>query len=564
MLRGVLILKKSDVTTKGLDRSTQRALYYAMGVLPEELEKPIIAVVNSQNETMPGHRHLDEIATAVKEGILQAGGTPVEFPSIAICDGIAMGHYGMHYPLASRELIADSIECMMNAHAYDGMVLISNCDKITPGMLMAAARLNVPAINIAGGTMDTGIFRNKKTSFIELIEAQGELKRGVITQKDMDEFEHCAMPGCGACNELGTGNTMVYLSEAMGMSLPGAALAANTGERVALAKRSGIKIVELVKNNICPRDIITKEAVYNAIRVTMAIGGSSNSMIHLPAIAHEAGIGFDFDEVEEISQSTPQLSKIRPSGDDYPVDFSRAGGVAALMERLKEYGLIKDNLTVTGKNVFENIKEAKVADNNVIRTRETAFSQTGGLKIMHGNLASQGAICKSAGVCPQMMKHTGPARVFEQEEPAVKAIYNGEIKPGDVVVIRYEGPKGGPGMREMLNPTAAIMGMGLGDTVALITDGRFSGATRGAAVGHVSPEAADGGTIAFVKDGDSITIDIEEGLVQLGVDEKTIEERRKNWMPHKPPVFEGSYLERYSKLVKSAMDGAVFKRGNEL
>ncbi len=555
---------RSHITTKGLDKSTQRGLYYAMGILPEELDKPLIAVVNSQNETMPGHRNLDIISKAVKEGILQAGGTPVEFPTIAICDGIAMGHYGMHYPLASRELIADSIECMMNAHAYDGMVLISNCDKITPGMLMAAARLNVPAINIAGGTMDTGCYNNKKTSFIELIEAQGEVARGIMTNEEMDEFEHCAIPGCGACNELGTGNTMLYLSEAMGMALPGSALPANLGERVALAKRTGIKIVELVNKNICPRDIITKDAIHNALRVTMAIGGSSNSMLHLPAIAYEAGVEFSFDDVEKISETTPLLSKIKPSGDDYPADFSRAGGVAALMNELKEYGLLKDNLTVTGKNIFENIKNVKVKDDAVIRTKETAYSQTGGLKILYGNIAPEGAICKSAGVLPEMMKHTGPARVFDQEEPAVKAIYGGEIKPGDVVVIRYEGPKGGPGMREMLSPTAAIVGMGLGDSVSLITDGRFSGASRGAAVGHVSPEAADGGLIAFIKDGDSVTVDINDGLVTLNVDESVIEQRKKNWTPHNPPVFEGSYLERYSKLVKSAMTGAVLRRGKEL
>ncbi|MBQ1406842.1 MAG: dihydroxy-acid dehydratase [Eubacterium sp.] len=557
-------MKRSDITTIGLDKSTHRALYYAMGVLPEELEKPIIAVVNSQNETMPGHCDLDKIAKAVKEGILQAGGTPVEFPTIAICDGIAMGHYGMHYPLASRELIADSIECMMNAHQYDGMVLISNCDKITPGMLMAAARLNVPAINIAGGTMDTGYYQGCKTSFIELIETQGKVARGLMTKEEMDYFEHCAMPGCGACNELGTGNTMLYLAEAMGMALPGSDTPAMLGERVALAKRTGIKIVELVKKNLRPRDIITKEAIYNALVVTNAIGGSSNSMLHLPAIAHEAGVPFDFDEAEKVSDSTPQVVKIKPSGDDYPVDFYRAGGVAGLMHELMDYGLLKDNITVTGEMLFDNIKDAPIRDAKVIRTKETAYSQTGGLRIMYGNLAPEGSICKAAGVLPEMMKHTGPARVFDQEEPALKAIYGGEIKPGDVVVIRYEGPKGGPGMREMLAPTAAIIGMDLGDSVALVTDGRFSGATRGAAIGHVSPEAADGGLIAFVEDGDSITVDIEGGTLTLNVDDEVIAKRREGWIPPKPPVEEGTYIERYSKLVKSAMTGAVFRRGSEL
>ncbi|MBR5468017.1 MAG: dihydroxy-acid dehydratase [Firmicutes bacterium] len=558
------MMKRSDVTTKGYERSMHRALYYAMGVLPEELEKPIIAVVNSQNETMPGHRNLDEIAKAVKEGIWQAGGMPVEFPTIAICDGIAMGHYGMHYPLASRELIADSIECMVNAHAYDGMVLISNCDKITPGMLMAAARLNIPAINVAGGTMATGIFRGQNVSLVEVIEAQGEYKRGLLSAEDMEEFEQCSMPGCGACNELGTGNTMVYLAEAMGMALPGSATPTNTGARIALAKRTGMKIVELVKNNIRPRDIITKDAMYNALVVTNAIGGSSNSMLHLPAIAHEAGVEFSFAEAEEISSKTPQLSKIKPSGTDYPVDFALAGGVTGLMGRLWKHGLLKDGLTVSGKMMSENVANAKIMNNNVIREINNAYAQHGGLKIMYGNLAPEGAICKRAGVLPEMMKHTGPARVFDQEEPAVAAIYNGEIKPGDVVVVRYEGPKGGPGMREMLTPTAAICGMGLDSSVALVTDGRFSGASRGAAVGHLSPEAADGGMIAFIEDGDSITIDIEAGLIQLNVPDEVIEKRKEGWVPPAPPVEEGTYIERYSKLVKSAMAGAVFRRGKEL
>ncbi len=557
--------KRSDQVVKGIDRSTHRALYYAMGVLPEELDKPIIAVVNAHSEVLPGHRHLDTLAQAVKEGILQAGGTPIEFPSIAICDGMAMGHFGMHYPLASRELIADSVEAMMLAHAYDGMVMLSNCDKITPGMLMAALRLNVPAISITGGTMETGCFHGKKTSFIELIESQGKLKRGLMTQKEMDDFEQCAMPGCGACNELGTANTMDYLTEAMGMMLPGSDVPAVTGARVALAKRTGMRAVELVKQNIRPRDIVNEKAIHNALVVDMAIGGSSNSMIHLPAICHEAGIKFDFDEVTKISEATPQLVKIAPSSPtDYPEDLYNAGGIKALMKELNEYGWLEDTMTITGKMMSENVADAEIINTNVIRPKENPFSENGGLCIMHGNVAPNGAVCKRGGVLPEMMQHRGPAHVFDQEEPAVKAIYNGEIKPGEVVVIRYEGPKGGPGMREMLSPTAAIVGMGLDDKVALITDGRFSGASRGAAVGHISPEAADGGIIALIEDGDMIDIDIEACTLHLDVPDEVLEERRKNWQPPKPPYQEGTYLERYSKLVKSAMDGAVFKRGDEL
>ena len=552
--------KKSDITTKGLERATHRALYYSMGLLPEDLDKPIIAVVNAQNETMPGHRHLDTIARAVKEGIIAAGGQPIEFPTIGICDGIAQGNYGMHYPLASRELIADSVECMMNGHSFDAMVLIPDCDKITPGMIMAAARLDVPVIICSGGVMATGCMDGEKVGYTDLMEASGLVQRGIKSEEWLSKLEQCALPGCGACNLLGTANSMNFLTEALGLCLPGATLPALSGKRLAVAKRTGMRIVELWKQQVNCKQILNAKAIHNALVVDMAIGGSSNTMLHLAAICNEAGIPFSFDEVEAIAAKVPHLVKMKPSGPHYPADFDNAGGVTALMARLKEYGLLEDNLTVTGKTVFENVEGHAVINEDVIRSKETAYSLTGGLKIMYGNLAKDGAVCKKAGVVPEMLKHTGPARVFDQEEPAVKAIYNGEIKPGDVVVIRYEGPKGGPGMREMLTPTSAIIGMGLGSSVALVTDGRFSGATRGAAIGHVSPEAAEGGLIAFVKDGDSISIDIEGGSVTLNVPEEEIEKRKIGWEPHKPPVKPGSYLDRYSRLVTSAMAGAVFKK----
>ena len=552
--------KKSDITTKGLERATHRALYYSMGLLPEDLEKPLIAVVNAQNETMPGHRHLDTIARAVKEGIIAAGGQPIEFPTIGICDGIAQGNYGMHYPLASRELIADSVECMMNGHSFDAMVLIPDCDKITPGMIMAAARLDVPTIICSGGVMATGCMDGEKVGYTDLMEASGLVQRGIKSNEWLSKLEQCALPGCGACNLLGTANSMNFLTEALGLCLPGATLPAMSGKKLAVAKRTGMKIVELWKNNITCSQILNEKAIHNALVVDMAIGGSSNTMLHLSAICHEAGIPWSFDEVERIAAEIPHLVKLKPAGIHYPADFDNAGGITALMNRLKEYGYLQDNLTVTGKTVFENVEGHEIIDESVIKNKETAYSLTGGLKILYGNLAEEGAVCKKAGVEAKMLKHRGPARVFDQEEPAVKAIYNGEIKPGDVVVVRYEGPKGGPGMREMLTPTSAIIGMGLGESVALITDGRFSGATRGAAIGHVSPEAAEGGLIAFVEDGDMISIDIEAGVVTLEVPDEVIEQRKIGWQPHKPPVKPGSYLDRYSRLVSSAMAGAVFKR----
>ncbi|WFA08655.1 dihydroxy-acid dehydratase [Tissierella sp. Yu-01] len=550
---------RSHITTKGLERATHRALYYSMGFLPEDLDKPLIAIVNTKSESMPGHVHLDTIAKSVREGILAAGGTPIEFPTIALCDGIAQGNYGMHYPLASRELIADSIECMMNGHSYDAMVLITECDKITPGMLMAAARLNVPSIMISGGPMATGFFNGKEQGYTDLMEAQGAVQRGVMTRDELSEFEQCALPGCGACNILGTANSMNFLTEALGMALPGSTILATSGKRLALAKETGKKVVELLKKDIKPRDILNKNAIYNALLVDMAIGGSSNTLLHLAAIANEAEVPFDMGMVREINTRTPHLVKLKPAGDHFPADLDRAGGIAAVMKELKNLGLLKDNLTVSTKTSFENIESAIVRDRNVIRDLSTAYSQTGGLSLLYGNLAPEGSVCKKAAVAPSMLKHSGPAKVFNKEEDAVKAIFGGEVSQGDVVVIRYEGPKGGPGMREMLTPTSAIIGMDLGEKVALITDGRFSGATRGAAVGHISPEAADGGPLALVEEGDIISIDIESGVISLEVSEGMLEERRKAWVAPNPPVKKGSYLDRYSKLVGSAMSGAIFK-----
>lgn len=553
---------RSEITTKGIERATHRALYYSMGFLPEDLEKPIVAVVNTQNEAMPGHVHLDSIAKAVKEGIIANGGTPVEFPTIAICDGIAQGHYGMHYPLASRELIADSIECMVNAHQYDAMVLITNCDKITPGMLLAAVRLNIPAILISGGTMATGCIDGRKINYTDLMADQGDVVRGIITRDELSRREQVALPGCGACNLLGTGNTMNYMTEALGLCLPGSDMLAATGQRLALAKRTGMKIMDLVRDNILPRQIITKEAIENAIAVDMAIGGSTNTVLHLTALAHAADIDFDVNVFTDIAKKVPHLVKIKPATNGcYPADFHYAGGVKAVMKELFDLGLIHgDCLTVTGEKVAANVADGKVINDEIIKTPENAYSQTGGLEILYGTLAPGGAVCKKAAVAPEMLHHQGPARVFDQEEAAVKAIYGGEINPGDIVVVRYEGPKGGPGMREMLTATAAIVGMGLSKEVGLVTDGRFSGATSGACVGHVSPEAAEGGPIALAQEGDQIEIDLNEQRVELLVPEEELARRKAAWKrPEQNYIQKGSYLSRYSKLVSSAMEGAVFE-----
>lgn len=553
---------RSHITTRGLERATHRALYYSMGHLPEDLDKPLVAIVNTQNETMPGHMHLDSIAKAVREGVIAAGGTPIEFPTIGICDGIAQGNYGMHYPLASRELICDSVECMVNAHQYDAMVLITNCDKITPGLLMAAVRLNIPAIMISGGPMATGCVDGREIGYTDLMAAQGDVARGIITREELARRERDALPGCGACNLLGTANTMNFLTEALGMCLPGSTCLAGTGRRLALAKQTGIKIMELYDKSILPRQIVTKEAIENTITVDLAIGGSTNTILHLTALAKTAEIDFDINSFAELAQKVPHLVKIKPANNGhYPADVHNAGGITAVMNQLCQHGLLhQDALTVTGKTVAENVRDAKVINSTVIRPLDNPYSVKGGLQLLYGNLAPEGSVCKSAAVVPEMYHHKGPARIFNQEEPAVAAIYGGQIKPGDVVVVRYEGPKGGPGMREMLTATAAIVGMGLSKEVALVTDGRFSGATAGAAVGHVSPEAAEGGPIALIEEGDLIEIDITQGTIHLHVADGELARRKAAWKPAKQDhVIKGSYLDRYARMVSSAMAGAVFK-----
>jgi dihydroxy-acid dehydratase len=532
-----------------------------MGFLPGDLEKPLVAVVNAQNETMPGHIHLDEIASAVKAGIIAAGGTPIEFPVIGICDGIAQGHSGMTYPLASREHIADSIEIMMNAHAYDAMVLITNCDKITPAMLMAAARLNLPAIMISGGPMLAGSHCGKKVGYTDLFESVGQVAQGKMTESELAEFEWDCFHGAGACALLGTANSMNMLAEALGMTLPGSGtIPAVSGKRRALAKLTGIKMMELFNKNIRPRDILTPEAFENAIAVDMAIGGSTNTALHLPAIAHAAGLQIGRKEFEKIASKTPHIVKIKPAGVHFPEDVYNAGGVEAIMKHLADNGLIHTSvLTVTGDPLAKNLETVAVKDTSVIRPVRDPYSATGGIAFLSGNLAPDGAVCKKAAVAAEMLKHRGPARVFNQEEEAVTAIYGGKINPGDVIVARYEGPRGGPGMREMLTPTSAIVGMGLGSSVALITDGRFSGATSGAAIGHVSPEAASGGPIALVQEGDIIEIDIEGGRLNMLVDDTELAQRRENLVLFKKELVKGSYLQRYAAQVSSAMSGAVFK-----
>lgn len=554
---------RSHITTKGLKRATHRALYYSMGFLPEDLEKPLVAIVNTQNETMPGHSHLDSVAKAVREGVIAAGGTPVEFPTIAICDGIAQGHAGMHYPLSSRELIADSVECMVNAHQYDAMVLVTNCDKITPGLLMAAVRLNIPAVMVSGGPMATGCMDGKNIGYTDLMAAQGDVARGLMTMEELAGWEREALPGCGSCNMLGTANSMNFIAEALGMVLPGSTAPAVSGARMALAKYTGIKIMELYRKNILPRDIVTVKGIENAITVDLAIGGSTNTVLHLTALAKEADLDFSIESFREIAQKVPHLVKMKPAvHGHYAVDLHHAGGITALMAQLLEHNLLhREALTVTGGTVGDNVTGIKVVNPEVIRPMENPYSAKGGLQLLYGNLAPQGGVCKSAAVVPEMLKHQGPARVFNQEEPAVAAIYEGRINPGDVVVVRYEGPKGGPGMREMLTATAAIVGMGLSKEVALITDGRFSGATAGAAVGHISPEAAVGGPIALIEEGDIIEIDIPLGTIKIHVDEEEMERRKKAWVkPGQDHVKKGSYLYRYAQMVESAMEGAVFKR----
>ena len=551
---------RSDQMKSGLEKAPHRALFKAMGYTDEEIRRPIIGIANSANEIIPGHIHLNNIVKAVKTGVSMAGGTPIEFSTIGICDGIAMNHEGMKYSLPSRELIADSVEVMARAHPFDGLVLVPNCDKIVPGMMMAALRVNIPAIVISGGPMLAGRHQGKDVDLITVFEGVGKVKANRISKEELKNLEDCACPGCGSCAGMFTANSMNCLTEALGLGLPGnGTILAVYAARIRLAKTAGMKIMELVEKGICPRDIATMEAFKNALTVDMALGCSTNTILHVPAIAHEAGISLNLDLLNKISTKTPHLCQLSPAGAHHLQDLNEAGGVPAVMAELNKKGLIaRDALTVTGKTVKDNLKNVKVRDHTVIRKIDNPYHSQGGIAILRGNLAPDGAVVKQSAVAPEMMRNKGKARVFDAEEQAVKAILGGKIKPGDVIVIRYEGPKGGPGMREMLTPTSAIAGMGLDKDVALITDGRFSGGTRGAAIGHISPEAAEGGLIALVKEGDLIEIDIPSKKLTLHVDQTTLDKRRAAWRPPAPKIKEG-YAYRYAKMVTSASTGAVFK-----
>ena len=551
---------RSDQMKSGLEKAPHRALFKAMGYTDEEIRRPIIGIANSANEIIPGHIHLNNIVKAVKTGVSMAGGTPIEFSTIGICDGIAMNHEGMKYSLPSRELIADSVEVMARAHPFDGLVLVPNCDKIVPGMMMAALRVNIPAIVISGGPMLAGRHQGKDVDLITVFEGVGKVKANRTSKEELKNLEDCACPGCGSCAGMFTANSMNCLTEALGLGLPGnGTILAVYAARIRLAKTAGMKIMELVEKGICPRDIATMEAFKNALTVDMALGCSTNTILHVPAIAHEAGISLNLDLLNKISTKTPHLCQLSPAGAHHLQDLNEAGGVPAVMAELNKKGLIaRDALTVTGKTVKDNLKNVKVIDHTVIRKIDNPYHSQGGIAILRGNLAPDGAVVKQSAVSPEMMRNKGKARVFDAEEQAVKAILGGKIKPGDVIVIRYEGPKGGPGMREMLTPTSAIAGMGLDKDVALITDGRFSGGTRGAAIGHISPEAAEGGLIALVKEGDLIEIDIPSKKLTLHVDQATLDKRRTTWRPPAPKIKEG-YAYRYAKMVTSASTGAVFK-----
>ncbi len=548
----------SDRVKKGPDKTPHRSLFKAMGYTDEELSRPLIGVVNAQNEIIPGHIHLDNIAKAVKAGILAAGGTPIEVPAIGVCDGIAMGHIGMHYSLPTRELIADSIECQATAHAFDGLVLIPNCDKIVPGMLMAAARLNIPAIVCSGGPMLAGKKGCEKLSLSKTFEAVGAYEAGLIDDDELKQFENKSCPSCGSCSGMYTANSMNCLSEVIGMALPGnGTIPAVYGDRIGLAKHAGMQIMKLVEKNVKPRDIMNEKAFRNALTMDMALGCSTNSMLHLPAIAHEAGVELSLDMANEISAKTPNLCHLAPAGSNYIEELNEVGGIPAVMAEINKLGLLElDNPTVTLKTVGENIADLKGADGTIIRSVENPYSVTGGIAVLRGNIAPDGCVVKRSAVASEMLKHSGPARVFNSEEEAIAAIFGGKIVKGDVVVIVYEGPKGGPGMREMLSPTSALAGMKLDKDVALITDGRFSGASRGASIGHVSPEAAAGGNIGLVREGDIIDIDINEGKINVQVSNDELAERRKSWVIPEPKIKTG-YLARYAKLVSSADKGAV-------
>lgn len=549
----------SENIKNGIERAPNRSLLYALGLTKEELERPLIGVVSSYNEIVPGHKDLDKITEAVKAGIRHAGGTPIMFPAIAVCDGIAMGHIGMKYSLVTRDLIADSTEAMAIAHQFDGLVMIPNCDKNVPGLLMAAARLNIPTIFCSGGPMLAGHMDDgKRTCLSHMFEAVGAYHAGSIDEAKVDEYVENACPSCGSCSGMYTANSMNCLTEAIGMALPGnGTIPAPYSARIRFAKHAGMQIMHLVKNNIRPRDIMTEDAFHNAETVDMALGCSTNTMLHLPAIAHEAGLEISLDASNAISANTPNLCHLAPAGDTFMEDLDRAGGVYAVMAELTKKNLLRTNvMTVTGKTMGENLAGVVNRNPDVIRPIDNPYSQNGGIAVLKGNLAPDGCVVKQSAVAPEMMQHKGPAKVFDCEEDAIAAIYAGKIKSGDVVVIRYEGPKGGPGMREMLNPTSAICGMGLGSSVALITDGRFSGATRGAAIGHVSPEAAAGGNIALVENGDVIEIDIKNCSIKLQVSDEELASRRAAWVCPEPKIKTG-YIARYAKLVSSADKGAI-------
>ena len=548
---------KSDSLKAGAQNAPHRALYHALGMTEEEINRPLVGIVSSYNEIVPGHMNIDKIVDAVKMGVAMAGGTPIVFPAIAVCDGIAMGHTGMKYSLVTRDLIADSTEAMAMAHGFDALVMVPNCDKNVPGLLMAAARLNVPTVFVSGGPMLAGRVDGKKTSFSSISEAVGEFNAGKITEDKLREYECKTCPTCGSCSGMYTANSMNCLTEALGMGLKGnGTIPAVYSARIELAKHAGMKVMELLEKNIRPRDIMTEEALMNALTVDMALGCSTNSMLHLPAIAHECGVEINLDIANKISEKTPNLCHLAPAGRTYIEELDEAGGVYAVMNELNKKGLLNtDCITVTGKTVGENIKNCINLNHEVIRPIENPYSETGGIAVLRGNLAPEGSVVKRSAVVPEMLVHEGPARVFECEEDAQSAINAGKINPGDVVVIRYEGPKGGPGMREMLNPTSAIMGMGLGNSVALITDGRFSGATRGACVGHITPEAASGGLIGVVNEGDIISINIPENKIELKVPQDELDQRMKNFTPKKKELT--GYLKRYAEMVSGGASGAI-------
>ena len=551
---------RSDNVKKGMQQAPHRSLFHALGFTEEEMRKPMVGIVSSYNEIVPGHMNLDKIVNAVKLGVAEAGGVPVVFPAIAVCDGIAMGHIGMKYSLVTRDLIADSTECMALAHQFDALVMVPNCDKNVPGLLMAAARINVPTVFVSGGPMLAGRVKGQKRSLSSMFEAVGAHSAGTMTEEEVREFEEKVCPTCGSCSGMYTANSMNCLTEALGMGLPGnGTIPAVYSDRIKLAKHAGMAVMEMLKQNIRPRDIMTKEAVLNALTVDMALGCSTNSMLHLPAIAHEIGFDFDIAFANEISEKTPNLCHLAPAGPTYMEDLNEAGGVYAVMNELMEAGLLHTNcMTVTGKTIGENVTGSVNSNPEVIRPLTNPYSKTGGLAVLKGNLAPDGSVVKRSAVCEEMMVHTGPARVFECEEDAIEAIKGGHIQAGDVVVIRYEGPKGGPGMREMLNPTSAIAGMGLGSSVALITDGRFSGASRGASIGHVSPEAAVGGPIALIEEGDMITVDIPHYSLSVNVSDEELAKRKAEWKPREPKVTSG-YLARYRELVTSGNRGAILE-----